>query len=232
MTRESHHAARSAFHEGISAADRRSHIDTALAAAAAAGVGLVHENAGPHVSSEDDVRDVIAAGERGDGPQVDRLLGRARRRARPEARELLQRLGVHGLAGDLNIDGSFGSRTAALRAPYADADHHGNAYLSVEQVRDHVVACTLAGAQAGFHVIGDAGADTVIEGMQAAADVVGAGPVPAGPAPARAPRDGRRRGHRHPGAASAWWPACSRRSTPSGAAPTACTPRAWAPSAP
>ena len=40
-------------------------------------------------------------------------------------------------------------------------------------MRDHVVACTLAGAQAGFHVIGDAGADTVVAGMQAAADVVG-----------------------------------------------------------
>jgi predicted amidohydrolase YtcJ len=172
VTRESHHAARTAFHEGISAADRRSHIDTALAAAAAAGVGLVHENAGPHVSSQDDVRDVIAAGERGDGPQVVAYWGQLAQ-SEQEARELLQQLGVHGLAGDLNIDGSFGSRTAALRAPYADADHHGNAYLSVEPVRDHVVACTLAGAQAGFHVIGDAGADTVVAGMQAAADVVG-----------------------------------------------------------
>ena len=172
VTRESHHAARSAFHDGISPADRRSHIDTALATAASLGVGLVHENAGPHVSSEDDVRDVIAAGERGDGPQVIAYWGELTA-SEAGARELLQRLGVHGLAGDLNVDGSLGSRTAALRAPYADADHHGNAYLSPEQVRDHVVACTLAGAQAGFHVIGDAGADRVIEGMRLAADVVG-----------------------------------------------------------
>ena len=172
LTRESHHVARSAFHDGISAADRRSHIDTALATAASVGVGLVHENAGPHVSSEDDVRDVIAAGERGDGPQVIAYWGELTA-SEAGARELLQRLGVHGLAGDLNVDGSLGSRTAALRAPYADADHHGNGYLSPEQVRDHVVACTLAGAQAGFHVIGDAGADRVIEGMRLAADVVG-----------------------------------------------------------
>ncbi|HEY5247664.1 MAG TPA: amidohydrolase family protein, partial [Dermatophilaceae bacterium] len=76
--------------------------------------------------------------------------------------------------GDLNIDGSIGSRTASLRAPYADdLDQRGNPYLSVEQVRDHVAACSLAGLQAGFHVIGDAGADTVIAGLQAAAAQVG-----------------------------------------------------------
>ena len=91
-------------------------------------------------------------------------------------------MGARGLAGDLNVDGSIGSRTASLRAPYVDGydpldihdkPHCGNAYLTVEQVRDHVAACSLAGIQAGFHVIGDAGADTVIAGFQAAASQVG-----------------------------------------------------------
>ena len=81
---------------------------------------------------------------------------------------------LQGLAGALCVDGSIGSRTAALRSPYTDAqDTSGYRYLTVEQVRDHVVACTEARLQAGFHVIGDAGVDAVIEGLRLAAEVVG-----------------------------------------------------------
>jgi predicted amidohydrolase YtcJ len=181
VTREAHHAARDVFRDSISPTDRRADIDAALTAAAAAGIGLVHENAGPHLSSAQDLADVLAAGERGDGPQVigywaELVADEA------EARELAAHHGVKGLAGDLNVDGSIGSRTAFLRAPYADghdgsgghgSSHRGNAYLSVDQVRDHVVASSLAGIQAGFHVIGDAGADTVVQGMQAAARMIG-----------------------------------------------------------
>lgn len=181
VTREAHHAARDTFRDGISPADRRADIRAALKAAAAAGIGLVHENAGPHLSSAEDLSDVLAAGDRGDGAQV---IGYWAELVADEAqaRELADRHGVRGLAGDLNIDGSIGSRTASLRAPYADGHgpldgldqpHCGNAYLTVEQVRDHVAACSLAGIQAGFHVIGDAGADTVVEGMRAAAALIG-----------------------------------------------------------
>jgi predicted amidohydrolase YtcJ len=175
VTREANHAARDTFNAGISTADRRADIDAALSAAAAAGIGLVHENGGPTLSSEDDFADVLAAGDRGDGPQVvgywAELVGDEQ-----SARALATRMHARGLGGDLNIDGSIGSRTALLREPYADAPgpgQCGNAYLSVEQVRYHVAACSLAGIQAGFHVIGDAGADLVIAGLQAAAAQVG-----------------------------------------------------------
>ncbi len=40
-------------------------------------------------------------------------------------------------------------------------------------MRDHVAACAVAGIQSGFHVIGDAGMDTVLEGYEAAARLVG-----------------------------------------------------------
>ena len=63
--------------------------------------------------------------------------------------------GVAGLAGDLCIDGAIGSRTAALSVPYADAETCGARYLSERQITDHVIACTRAGLQAGFHCIGD-----------------------------------------------------------------------------
>jgi predicted amidohydrolase YtcJ len=174
VTREAHHAAREAFNQAVTPAQRRADIDLALRTAAAAGIGLVHENGGPVVSSADDFADVLAAGEAGDVPQTLGYWGELAADEQ-QARDLATLHGARGLAGDLNVDGSIGSRTAHLRTPYADADGHtGNAYLSVAQVRDHVAACSLAGLQAGFHVIGDAGVDTVVEGFEAAAALLGA----------------------------------------------------------
>ena len=180
VTREAHHAAREAFAGAVTPAQRRADIDLALRTAAAAGIGLVHENGGPVLSSADDFADVLAAGARGDGPQT---LGYWAELVDDEqqARDLATLHGARGLAGDLNVDGSIGSRTAHLRADYTDAPGHtGNAYLTVAQVRDHVVACSLAGLQAGFHVIGDAGVDTVVEGFEAAAALVGGAVVARG----------------------------------------------------
>ena len=174
VTKDAHHAAREAFNGAVTPAQRRADIDLALQAAAAAGIGLVHENGGRTLSGTDDFAEVLAAGERGDGPQT---IGYWAQLVADEAqaRDVATLRGARGLAGDLNIDGSVGSRTAHLRADYSDASgHSGNAYLTVEQVRDHVAACSLAGVQAGFHVIGDAGVDTAIEGFEAAAALVGA----------------------------------------------------------
>ncbi|MFI7481945.1 amidohydrolase [Kocuria sp. M1R5S2] len=79
-----------------------------------------------------------------------------------------------GLAGDLCVDGALGSRTAALRSPYADApDSTGDLYLDAEAVAAHLAATTEAGLQGGFHVIGDAGMDVVLDGLDRAAGLVG-----------------------------------------------------------
>ncbi|WP_029069686.1 amidohydrolase [Jonesia quinghaiensis] len=78
--------------------------------------------------------------------------------------------GLAGLAGDLSVDGSFGSRSAWLREEYADAPgNKGSLYLSTEQVAAHVTATSLAGLQGGFHVIGDAALDVVLTGYHNAA---------------------------------------------------------------
>jgi predicted amidohydrolase YtcJ len=177
VTGQAHHAARDVFYSGISAPERRADIDAALAAAAAAGIGLVHENGGPTLSSQADFADVLAAGRRGDGPQVIGYWAELVA-DQESARALGARMGARGLAGDLNVDGSIGSRTASMREPYLDSvagpqSRTDAPYLSVEQIRDHVVACSLAGLQGGFHVIGDAGADTVIAGLRAAAAQIG-----------------------------------------------------------
>jgi predicted amidohydrolase YtcJ len=174
VTREAHHAAREAFHATITSAQRRADIEAALQAAAAAGIGLVHENGGRILSSADDFADVLAAGTSGDGPQTIGYWAQLVT-DEAEARAVAGLHGARGLAGDLNVDGSIGSRTAFLREPYTDRPgHRGSSYLSVEQMRDHVAACSLAGLQAGFHVIGDAGVDTVVAGFEAAAQLVGA----------------------------------------------------------
>ena len=92
------------------------------------------------------------------------------------AQSILDGLGVPvlGLAGDLNIDGSIGSRTAALRADYSDAaGERGSLYLSAAEAAAHLAACSLLGIQAGFHVIGDAGLDAALDALDLAAAEVG-----------------------------------------------------------
>ncbi len=170
LTREAHHHARRAAQESITLGQRRDAQRAFLAGAAARGIAVVHECAGPDVSSLADLADLLAADH---GVEVIGYWGQAVTTA-GQARELLAATGAHGLAGDLCCDGAIGSRTAALRAPYADAPGTcGAFYLDAEQIAAHVRACTLAGTQAGFHVIGDAATDAVVAGFAAAEAAVG-----------------------------------------------------------
>lgn len=179
VERDAHHAARRLTREGISAGRRRELQQAALRAAASAGIGTVHEMSAPHIAPTEDLHDLVVLAASEPRPQVvayrGTLVGGDAELARVRA-ELPA--GLVGLAGDLCADGSVGSRTCGLRAPYADVDPtapgaRGHVYLSVEQVREHVVACTRAGLQGGMHVIGDAALDVVLAGFEAAADVVG-----------------------------------------------------------
>jgi hypothetical protein len=164
VQREAHHHARAAVQTLVSAADRRESIELALREAARQGIGAVHEIGAPHLSLPDD----LAVARQTDArPHVLGYWGEL------GGIETAERLGCLGPAGDLCVDGALGSHTAALREPYADADTRGHRYLEPEQVRDHVVACTRAGVQAGFHCIGDDATATVMAGFRAAAEVVG-----------------------------------------------------------
>ena len=86
-------------------------------------------------------------------------------------------VGAVGLAGDLCIDGAIGSHTAALHAPYADADSRGVRYLDDDQITAHLLACTRAGVQAGFHCIGDDAVSASVQGLRRAAELLGADAV-------------------------------------------------------
>jgi predicted amidohydrolase YtcJ len=169
LTREAHHLCRGSLDRLFTDQQRRSAARTALQAAAAQGVATVHELSGPHLGPIEDltrVREVAA--ELGMG--VASYWGEL---ATEPTIEWAQRAGVAGLAGDLCIDGAIGSRTAALREPYADADTRGARYLSEQQITDHVIACTRAGLQAGFHCIGDDAVAAAVSGLRRAAITLG-----------------------------------------------------------
>ena len=101
-----------------------------------------------------------------------------------------------GVAGDLFVDGAIGSRTACLCAPYADApDTVGSGIprrrrdRRARRGRD-----ARPGMQAGFHVIGDAASDAVVDRPATRDGTRGT----AGDACRHAPARARRAAHRRP----------------------------------
>ena len=170
LTREAHHLCRGNLDRLFTDQQRRSAARAALRAAAAQGIATVHELGGPHLGPIDDfirVREV--ATELGMG--ITSYWGEL---ATEPIIEWAQQAGVAGLAGDLCVDGAIGSRTASLREKYTDADTWGARYLSEQQIADHVIACTRAGLQAGFHCIGDDAVASAVSGLRRAAAALGA----------------------------------------------------------
>lgn len=171
LSREAHHHARRAARESLTVGQRAAAQRAFLSHAAARGVAVVHECAGPDISGADDLAELLALDA---GVEVIGYWGQPVATSE-QACELLAATGAHGLAGDLCCDGAIGSRTAALRRPYTDAPgNRGVTYLDADTVAAHLVACSLAGTQAGFHVIGDAATETVLAGLAVAQQHVGA----------------------------------------------------------
>ena len=174
LSRQAHHLARGRMDRLFTDAERRSDASTALLLAVSLGVGAVHELGGPHLGPiEDLVRVREAADELGIG-----LVCYWGELASIEALARGRSVGAAGLAGDLCIDGSIGSHTASLFEPYRDQDTatpagKGTRYLSDDEIAGHIIDCTRAGVQAGFHCIGDEAVTAAVEGLRRAASVVG-----------------------------------------------------------
>ncbi|MEU5523284.1 amidohydrolase [Streptomyces sp. NPDC047860] len=166
LTGDDHHAVRAAALGAVTPAQRAEAQRAALAHAVSFGIGTVHECGGPEISSEDDFTGLLRLAADKTGPRV---VGYWAEQNVAKAREL----GAIGAAGDLFADGALGSHTACLHEPYADAGHTGTAHLDAAAVAAHVVECTEAGMQAGFHAIGDAAVSAVADGARAAAEKVG-----------------------------------------------------------
>ncbi|MGW0564723.1 amidohydrolase [Streptomyces sp. NPDC003016] len=171
LTAAAHHAVRAAAHGAVTPAQRAEAQRAALAHAASLGIGTVHECAGPDISDEEDFTGLLKLAAEQPGPRVFGYW--AEQVAGAKDAERVRELGAVGAAGDLFVDGSLGSHTACLHAPYADASHTGTAHLDTAAVAAHVTACTEAGLQAGFHAIGDAALTSVVDGVRAAAEKLG-----------------------------------------------------------
>ena len=171
LSREAHHAVREAALGSVGMGQRRAAQRLARETAASLGIVALHEMAGPTISSEADLSELLALASSEPGPLVTGYWGEL---ARSGGIERARTLGAHGAAGDLFADGAIGSRTACLGSPYDDAPGvTGAAYLDAADVADHVAAATRAGLQAGFHVIGDAACAAVVAGLQEASRRVG-----------------------------------------------------------
>jgi predicted amidohydrolase YtcJ len=178
VRRAAHTAARQAARR-LPEADLRRHQGRALSVAAANGYVAVAEMGAPHIGGAGDLRLAAAWNSTGPGdPSVPEVLAYWGELVSSEdhARSVLDGFDfrIRGLAGDLNIDGSVGSRTAALRSGYSDApEERGSLYLSVDEAAAHLAACSLLGIPGGFHVIGDAGLDAALSALDLAAAQVG-----------------------------------------------------------
>ena len=162
VERTAHHAVRDVLADLVGPDERLAAARAACAALGAHGFAGFHENAAPHIGPEYELELVRQAAAES-GLRATLYWGELL------AVDTARRLGAAGLAGDLVADGALGSRTAALIEPYADRrDTCGHGYLTADQVRDHVVACTESGLQAGFHAIGDAALANIHEGLLAA----------------------------------------------------------------
>ncbi|GAA2060717.1 amidohydrolase [Catenulispora yoronensis] len=164
---DAHHLVRRAAFALLGPGARGAFQAAALRRAAELGIGALHECGGPDISGEADFLQVLAAGRELGGPEVFGYWGEFG--AAAKALEL----GAVGAGGDLFLDGSIGSHTACLAHAYADKYTLGASYADAEQVAEHVVQCTEAGIQAGFHVIGDGAMATLLDGFDAAAARVG-----------------------------------------------------------
>ncbi|MGL4305747.1 MAG: amidohydrolase [Mycobacteriaceae bacterium] len=171
LTGEAHHLVRAIAIESLSPTQRHTARISALDSAAAHGIVEVHECGGPDIFGYNDFREVLALPH---GVAVRGYWGEAVSSA-DAAHKLLADTGAQGLGGDLFVDGSIGSRTAFLHAPYCDTASKalGNCYLSTEVIAAHIRSCTLAKIQAGFHVIGEAAVHSVVEAFSAVAQELG-----------------------------------------------------------
>jgi hypothetical protein len=168
---DAHHAARQAAYGAVDAFQRAAAQRTTRAAAAALGIGSLHEMAGPEVSGAEDLAGLLAITAAEPGPRVLGYWGELAERG---GLEVVRELGLAGAGGDLFCDGALGSHTAALSRPYSDRpETAGHLRFPTTSLVDHVRACTRAGVQAGFHVIGDAAVDQVLGAVGAVVDELG-----------------------------------------------------------
>ena len=171
VTQLAHGALRKFALGSISHSQRKTAQELFLDHCLSQGIVGVHEMAGPHISSYSDASSLQELSSGSNLPQVAIYWGEL---LSEDSLNIVRELKAIGAAGDLFIDGAIGSHTAFLKEPYSDDPQNtGAGYLTAEQVADHLRACTEAGIQGGFHVIGDQACEIALTGAR-----IAAGPEP------------------------------------------------------
>ncbi|MCW2547782.1 MAG: hypothetical protein JWN96_2242 [Mycobacterium sp.] len=165
---DAHHALRRAARGRLTDDQRRDAAEAFFAEASRNGIGMVHECAGPDIGGADEPGVIRQAADQA-GIDLVTYWGEPGKAGLQRAALLNAQPG-----GDIFIDGSLGSRTAALSVAYTDAEGTGSRLLEPDAITEHLILATRAGMQAGFHAIGDAAISALVAGLERAAVVVGA----------------------------------------------------------
>jgi predicted amidohydrolase YtcJ len=86
-------------------------------------------------------------------------------RARFDAIDPARRGQVRAVGIKIFADGSLGARTAALYAPYADADTTGELLVERRSLSEELALCAAQGIACAVHAIGDRALGTVLDAM-------------------------------------------------------------------
>lgn len=160
LTRDAHDAARTVALASLTPGQVRDAQRAALRHASSLGIGCVHEMAGPAISSASDLSGLLALAADEPLPEVIGYWGEL------FGTDTARELGAVGAGGDLFCDGSLGSHTAALGEPYTDRPgDRGALRWQTAQLAEHLERCIAAGLQAGFHAIGDAAVEQVLDAV-------------------------------------------------------------------
>lgn len=166
LVEEASQAARALVHGRLPPAQLAAARAATCRRAAALGIGALHEMGHPGLSGLDDARAWAA----GTWP-VEVLVWWA---------ELDAEAGpAAGLrpGGDLFLDGSIGSHTAAVSAGYRDQGGTGRLFHDDGAVAAFFTACTRAGRAAGVHAIGDAAVEQALGALEVTATACGTAAV-------------------------------------------------------
>jgi predicted amidohydrolase YtcJ len=166
VTGEANHRARRQAMKALPDATLVAAQDAALALAARRGVACVHEMAGPNIGGRRDFELLL---DRADRLPVEVVGYWGDLDLDYVADRKLAQVG-----GDLFLDGSLGSHTAALSTPYEDRpDTRGVLYHEDAELTELYVRATLAGVQVGVHAIGDAAIGQALRCARRAVRAVG-----------------------------------------------------------
>jgi hypothetical protein len=140
--------AKKAFIDKIDPAEREEALRHTAGLATRVGVTTIHTVEGGKLFSDSDI--LVILGVAGQLPVRVILYWST------EDLASIQAAGLPRMGGDILLDGSIGSRTAAFDAPYEDdPTTRGVLYYSDARVEEMITAAHLAGIQIAFHMIGE-----------------------------------------------------------------------------